>query len=131
MEKGQAGEIQVKGPNVFSEYWQRPQATQVYRKTAGSKPVMSAMIEEGSYKILGRSSIDIIKWGGYKICCIEIEEVFELISLLQCSVVGIPNEESETVAAALIASTAVNITELNQWMRERMPSIECLGSTKW
>jgi malonyl-CoA/methylmalonyl-CoA synthetase len=123
--KGQAGEIQVKGPNVFSEYWQRPQATQEsFREDGWFKTGDVAIIEEGSYKILGRSSVDIIKSGGYKISALEIEEVLRTHSAIKdCSVVGIPNEEwGETVAAALVTSTAVNINELNQWMRERMPS---------
>lgn len=125
VEKGQAGEIQVKGPNVFSEYWQRPQATQEsFTEDGWFKTGDVAIIEEGSYKILGRSSVDIIKSGGYKISALEIEEVLRTHSAIKdCSVVGIPNEEwGETVAAALITSTAVNLTELNQWMRERMPS---------
>lgn len=125
VEKGQAGEIQVKGPNVFSEYWQRPQATQEsFTEDGWFKTGDVAIIEEGSYKILGRSSVDIIKSGGYKISALEIEEVLRTHSAIKdCSVVGIPNEEwGETVAAALITSTTVDLTELNQWMRERMPS---------
>jgi malonyl-CoA/methylmalonyl-CoA synthetase len=125
IEQGQAGEIQVKGPNVFSEYWQRPQATrESFTEDRWFKTGDVAIIEEGSYKILGRSSVDIIKSGGYKISALEIEEVLRTHSAIKdCSVVGIPNEEwGETVAAALITSTAVDLTELNQWIRERMPS---------
>jgi malonyl-CoA/methylmalonyl-CoA synthetase len=125
VEKEQAGEIQVKGPNVFSEYWYRPQATQEsFTEDGWFKTGDVAIIEEGSYKILGRSSVDIIKSGGYKISALEIEEVLRThLAIKDCSVVGIPNEEwGETVAAALITSTTVDLTELNQWMRERMPS---------
>ena len=125
VEKEQAGEIQVKGPNVFSEYWYRPQATQEsFTEDGWFKTGDVAIIEEGSYKILGRSSVDIIKSGGYKISALEIEEVLRThLAVKDCSVVGIPNEEwGETVAAALITSTTVDLTELNQWMRERMPS---------
>ena len=121
----QAGEIQVKGSNVFSEYWQRPAATQEsFTEDSWFKTGDVAVIEEGSYKILGRNSVDIIKSGGYKISALEIEEVLRTHAAIKdCSVVGIPSEEwGETVAAALVTSTVINLNELNQWMRERMPS---------
>lgn len=123
--KDQAGEIQIKGPNVFSEYWQRPQATQEsFTEDGWFKTGDVAVVEEGSYKILGRSSIDIIKSGGYKISALEIEEVLRTHPAIKdCSVVGIPNEEwGETVAAALVVSVPVDLNELNLWMRERMPA---------
>ena len=123
--KDQAGEIQIKGPNVFSEYWQRPQATQEsFTEDGWFKTGDVAVVEGGSYKILGRSSIDIIKSGGYKISALEIEEVLRTHSAIKdCSVVGIPNEEwGETVAAALVVSVPVDLNELNLWMRERMPA---------
>ncbi len=125
VEKDLPGEIQVKGPNVFLEYWQRPQATQEsFTEDGWFKTGDVAVIEEGSYKILGRSSIDIIKSGGYKISALEIEEVLRTHPTIKdCSVVGIPNEEwGETVAAALVISSTVDLNELNTWMRERMPS---------
>ncbi|MFN8345008.1 MAG: acyl-CoA synthetase [Spirosomataceae bacterium] len=125
VESGQAGEIQVKGPNVFSEYWRRPAATQEsFTEDGWFKTGDVAVMEEGSYKILGRNSVDIIKSGGYKISALEIEEVLRTHPAIKdCSVVGVPNEEwGETVAAALIISSVIDLSELNQWMRERMPS---------
>ena len=48
----------------------------------------------GSYKILGRASVDIIKSGGYKISALEIEkELLEFTKIRDVAVVGIPSQE--------------------------------------
>ncbi len=124
--KGEAGEIQIKGPNVFHEYWQKKEATEkTFTADGWFKSGDVAVDENGYYKILGRSSIDIIKSGGYKISALEIEEVLRTHPMISdCSVVGIDNEEwGELVVAAIITNDKdLNIKELNTWMRERMPS---------
>jgi malonyl-CoA/methylmalonyl-CoA synthetase len=124
--QGEAGEIQIKGANVFQEYWQKKEATEnTFTVDGWFKSGDVAVDENGYYKILGRSSIDIIKSGGYKISALEIEEVLRTHSMIEdCSVVGIDNEEwGELVVAAIIVNdNSLDTNELNVWMRERMPS---------
>jgi malonyl-CoA/methylmalonyl-CoA synthetase len=81
-------------------------------------------VENGYYRILGRDSIDIIKSGGYKISALEIEEVLRSHALIKdCAVIGIPNEEwGELVAAVLVTETALEIAELKNWLKERLPN---------
>lgn len=123
---GQPGEIQIKGANVFQEYWNRPEATQkAFTPDGWFKTGDIAVLEDGYYRILGRDSIDIIKSGGYKISALEIEEVLRTHpAIADCSVVGIPNEEwGELVGAVLILSdSATEPTTIGQWLRERMPA---------
>lgn len=125
VEVGSPGEIQIKGLNVFKEYWQREKATQeTFTEDGWFKTGDVAVWEDGSIKIMGRSSIDIIKSGGYKISALEIEEVLRTHPDIQdCSVVGLPDDEwGELVAAAIITDKELNTNELNAWMRERMPA---------
>jgi malonyl-CoA/methylmalonyl-CoA synthetase len=123
---GEAGEIQIKGRNVFQEYWQKPKATkETFTKDGWFKTGDVALIKDNYYKILGRNSIDIIKSGGYKISALEIEEVLRTHPEIEdCSVIGIENEEwGELVVAAIILKNLdINIKELNLWIREKMPS---------
>lgn len=122
---GEPGEIQVKGPCVFKEYWGKPEATaKSFTEDGWFMTGDIALKEDGYYRILGRDSIDIIKSGGYKISALEIEEVLRKHPQIQdCGVVGIPNEEwGELVVAALVCTDHPDLEELNQWMRERMPS---------
>ncbi len=126
---GQAGEIQVKGPNVFKEYWGRPEATQEAFVDGWFKTGDIAVYEQGSYRILGRNSVDIIKSGGYKISALEIEEVLrQHPDIKDCGVVGIPDEEwGELVAASLILQDGAEnpLVELGGWLRERLPNYKC------
>ena len=118
------GEIQIKGPNVFQSYWNKPSATQeTFTEDAWFKTGDVAHLDGGYYKILGRSSVDIIKSGGYKLSALEIEEVLRIHPDIEdCGVVGLPNEEwGEVVAAVLVVKNVISKEEINTWLRERLP----------
>lgn len=103
---GEQGEIHVKGPNVFREYWENPEATKAaFTEDGWFRTGDMAVLEDGYYRILGRSSVDIIKSGGYKISALEIEEVLRrLEGVHEIAVVGLPDDEyGEQVAAAIVA----------------------------
>lgn len=125
VESGLPGEIQIKGPSVFKEYWGKPEATAKTFTTDGwFKTGDIAVVEDGYYRILGRDSVDIIKSGGYKISALEIEEVLRKHPLIKdCGVVGVPDEEwGELVVAAIIPLGEMDTKALNQWIREQMPA---------
>ncbi|KAJ8400464.1 hypothetical protein AAFF_G00395880 [Aldrovandia affinis] len=72
--EGKEGELLVRGPSVFKEYWNRPQETQDSFTTDGwFKTGDTAVYKDGVYWIKGRTSVDIIKCGGYKISALEVE----------------------------------------------------------
>ena len=122
---GTPGEIQVKGPGVFATYWGKAEATQkAFTEDGWFKTGDIAVVENGYYRILGRDSIDIIKSGGYKISALEIEEVLHSHVLIKdCAVIGIPNEEwGELVAAVLVTETTLELAELKDWLKERLPN---------
>ncbi len=75
VETGTPGEILVKGPSVFLEYWRKPEATQQAFHHGWFRTGDVAVVQNNSYRILGRRSVDIIKTGGYKVSALEIEEV--------------------------------------------------------
>jgi malonyl-CoA/methylmalonyl-CoA synthetase len=125
-QEGLPGEIQVKGPNVFKEYWNKPKETKdTFTSDGWFKTGDIAVLNEGSYKILGRSSVDIIKSGGYKISALEIEEVLRKHPKIKdCGVVGIPNLEwGEIIGASIILETNdLDIEKLKEWLNEKLPS---------
>lgn len=126
VEKGTSGEIQVKGPNVFDEYWNKSEATEnTFTKDGWFRTGDIALLNEGSYRILGRNSVDIIKSGGYKISALEIEEVLRRHPQIKdCGVIGIPDEEwGEVVAASLVLAGAdIDFAALKNWLREQLPA---------
>jgi malonyl-CoA/methylmalonyl-CoA synthetase len=130
---GHAGEIQVKGPSVFKEYWDKPEATaKTFTEDGWFKTGDIAVIEDGYFRILGRDSIDIIKSGGYKISALEIEEVLrQYPGIKDVGVVGIPDEEwGEIVVSALVLENPIDTKSLNSWLRERMPAYKTPRSYK-
>lgn len=122
---GTTGEIQVKGPNVFQEYWQKPEATRkTFTEDGWFKTGDIAVFEAGSYRILGRNSVDIIKSGGYKISALEIEEVLRSHpAIKECGVVGLPDDEwGEIIGASLILKgETIDLEALRTWLKERLP----------
>jgi len=121
---GTPGELQVRGPTVFLEYWQRRDATAAAFQDGWFRTGDVAALERGSYRILGRSSVDIIKTGGYKISALEIEEVLRTHpAVAECAVVGVEDAEwGERVCAALELAPACDLTlsELQGWVKERL-----------
>lgn len=125
MPNGTSGEIQVKGPNIFKEYWQKPEATQkTFTEDGWFKTGDIAVFENSAYRILGRNSVDIIKSGGYKISALEIEEVLRSHpDIKECGIVGIPDDEwGEIIGASLIiAKDSIDLDALKKWLKERLP----------
>lgn len=121
---GAPGEIEVRGPGVFLEYWGRPDTTRLAFQGGWFRTGDTAVVEDGWYRILGRSSVDIIKSGGYKISALEIEEVLRAHpAIAECAVVGVPDPdwgEKVCVAAELRPGQLLGLDALQQWARERL-----------
>ena len=124
VEPGVTGEIQVKGPGVFLEYWQRPEETKASFRHGWFSTGDVAVVEKGMYRIVGRKSTDIIKTGGYKVSALEIEEVLRAHpAIRECAVVGIEDPEwGERVGAALNLHRGESLTleELRTWGKKRL-----------
>ena len=118
------GEIEVKGPSVFQEYWRRPEATAEAFRDAWFRTGDVAVTDGSSYRILGRQSVDIIKTGGEKVSALEIEEVLRSHGAIQdCAVVGIEDAEwGERVAVAVVPAPGAipDLEELRAFARQRL-----------
>lgn len=128
--KERQGEIQLRGPTVFREYWKNAEATAkefvddndgrgrwfktgdvaVRRKVAGTGAgtgkTEQTWCKGPLYFILGRKSADIIKTGGEKVSALEIErEMLSLPQIAEVAVVGLPSDAwGQKVAAVVVLS---------------------------
>jgi malonyl-CoA/methylmalonyl-CoA synthetase len=122
--EGRPGEILVRGDAVFKEYWRRDEETRDAFDKGWFRTGDIGVREGGSYRILGRSSVDIIKTGGYKVSALEIEEQLRNHpKISECVVVGIPDLEwGELVGAAVVPESGVSIqlSELREWASGRL-----------
>lgn len=118
---GAQGEIQVRGRNVFREYWQRPEATKESFIDGWFKTGDVAVCENNVYRILGRNSVDIIKTGGFKVSALEIEEALRTHgAIAECAVVGIRDPEwGERVCAAVVLQEeeSLDLESLRAWAK--------------
>jgi len=123
-EENMSGEIQVRGPSVFREYWNRPDATRESFEDGWFRTGDIAVVEDGYYRIMGRSSVDIIKSGGHKLSALEIEAaLLDHPSISECAVVGLPDETwGEIVAAAVVirGDESLELDALQSWCRDRI-----------
>ena len=119
---GTPGEIEVRGPNVFKEYWGRPEATLDAFRDGWFRTGDTAVVENGVYRILGRTNIDILKTGGNKVSALEIEETLrQHPAVSECAVVGVRDPEwGERIAAAVVLKDgdALDLTSLRIWGKE-------------
>lgn len=125
VQPGEPGEVQVRGPMVFREYWQQPEATRESFTDGWFRTGDMALLEDGYYRILGRLATDIIKSGGYKISALEIEAaVMEHPAIRECAVVGIADQKwGEVIALAAALEEGqkdLSLHQLNEWSRTRL-----------
>jgi malonyl-CoA/methylmalonyl-CoA synthetase len=121
---GTPGEIEVRGDGVFREYWRRPDATREAFRDGWFRTGDMAVVEDGAHRILGRTSVDILKTGGFKVSALEIEDALRTHpAVAECAVVGIPDEEwGQRVCAAVEVrrGQALSLAPLQDWARERL-----------
>lgn len=90
------GEIQVRGPNLFTEYLNRPDATAAAFTADGwfRTGDMAVRDPDGYVRIVGRKATDLIKSGGYKIGAGEIENaLLEHPGVREAAVTGEPDAD--------------------------------------
>jgi len=121
---GTAGEIEVRGPGVFTEYWGKPEETRSAFRAGWFRTGDTAVVENGVYRILGRTNSDILKTGGHKVSALEIEEVLrQHPAIAECAVVGVPDAEwGERVAAAVVLNQGqmLDLPSLRMWALKAM-----------
>jgi len=125
-EPATAGEIRIKGGNVFLEYWNNPKATACSFHDGWFCTGDVAVVEDGYYRIMGRSSIDIIKSGGYKLSALEIEgKLLAHPAIAEVAVLGIEDRTwGEAVAAVVVLRPGAELTgeDLKAWCEGRLSS---------
>jgi malonyl-CoA/methylmalonyl-CoA synthetase len=120
---GDEGEILVRGPNVFSGYWERAQATaESFTDGWFHTGDVGALDPDGYLRILGRSK-ELIISGGLNVYPREVEDVLlGHRGVAEVAVVGTPSEEWGEQVTAFIVAGADRPTEqaLLEFAAERL-----------
>jgi malonyl-CoA/methylmalonyl-CoA synthetase len=121
---GEAGAIEVKGPNVFKGYWNLPEKTaEEFRDGWFITGDLGALDAEGYLSILGRAK-DLVITGGLNVYPAEVEAVLDVLPGVRASaVIGVPHPDfGEAVVACVTGS--VEEEAVRAGLRERLAAFK-------
>lgn len=110
---GQPGEIVIKGPQVMAGYWQRPDETARVTTDDGyfKSGDIGVMDERGYFRVVDRKK-DMVLVSGFNVYPNELEEVVARCpGVLECAVVGVPDEKSGEAVKLVIVKKSPGLTE--------------------
>jgi malonyl-CoA/methylmalonyl-CoA synthetase len=106
------GNIEVRGPNVFSGYWRMPEKTKEEFTSDGwfKTGDVGKCDADGYLTIVGRSK-DLIISGGYNVYPAEIEGyINDMPGVAESAVIGVPHPDfGEAVVAVIVAKCNTNV----------------------
>ncbi|WP_420444776.1 class I adenylate-forming enzyme family protein [Candidatus Poriferisodalis sp.] len=116
-----AAEILVRGPNVFSGYWERPDENAASFADGWFRTGDLGEWDDGYLQIVGRAK-ELIICGGFNVYPREVEEVVTSHpDVLECAVAGEPDPEwGEVVVAYVVAERDFGDDELKDFVGERL-----------
>ena len=112
-ELGQPGEIAIKGPQVMAGYWQRPDETAKSMTEDGyfKSGDIGTRDARGFFKIVDRKK-DMVLVSGFNVYPNEVEEVVAgMPGVLECAVVGVPDEKMGEAVKLVIVKKSPDLTE--------------------
>jgi long-chain acyl-CoA synthetase len=110
---GTPGEICIRGPQVMAGYWNKPEETKNVMTPDGffKSGDIGVMNEDGLTKIVDRKK-DMVLVSGFNVYPNEVEEVISLVpGVLECAVIGVPDEDSGEAVKAFIVKGDPLLTE--------------------
>ncbi len=110
---GERGEIAIRGPQVMAGYWQRADETARVMTQDGFFRTgdIGVMDERGYVKIVDRKK-DMILVSGFNVYPNEVEDVLASHpGVLECAVVGVPDEKSGEAVKAFVVKRDPALTE--------------------
>lgn len=117
------GEIELRGPNVFAGYWQRPDATAEAFTADGwfRTGDLGRLADDGYLTIDGRSK-ELIISGGFNVYPREVEDVLRAHPAVEdVAVAGLPSEEwGETVGAWVVPDGDVTAGDLVAFAADKL-----------
>ena len=129
MPLGQPGEICIRGPQVMTGYWNRPDETAKVMTPDGyfATGDIGIMDERGYVRIVDRKK-DMILVSGFNVYPNEIEDVVAMHpGVLECAAVGVPDEKSGEAVRVFIVKKdpALTADEVLAHCHEHLTGYKC------
>ncbi|MFE5709073.1 class I adenylate-forming enzyme family protein, partial [Rhodococcus koreensis] len=121
---GEIGEICVRGPNLMTGYFGRPEATKEVLDNGWLRTGDLAVRDENGYLYFRDRAKDMIKTGGENVYSSEIEQLLHTHpAVMEAAVLGVPSEEWDEEVRAVIAirpDQIVTETEIATFLRKHL-----------
>ncbi|MHC2380952.1 long-chain acyl-CoA synthetase [Bradyrhizobium liaoningense] len=126
---GSVGEIVVRGDTVMMGYWERPEETARAVVDGWMHTGDGGYIDEDGFIYVVDRVKDMIISGGENVYSVEVENALaQHPSVLQCAVIGIPNEQwGEQVHAVVVSRSGVEVSagELIEFTKTLIAGYKC------
>jgi malonyl-CoA/methylmalonyl-CoA synthetase len=122
----EVGEVEVRSPHLFTEYWRRPDATAgAFHDGWFRTGDLAVRSSDGYYTLRGRRG-DLIISGGFNIYPREIEELLlEDPRVREAAVVGAPDDlRGEVPVAYIVADASLDLADLAELCRTQLASFK-------
>lgn len=121
---GVTGELVLRGPTMFLEYWNRPDATEeAFRNGWFHSGDLARQDEDGFYYIVDRKK-DMLISGGENVYPTEVEQVlYRHPSIQEVAVIGMPDERWGEVPMALVVprpGQSLTLDQLQDFCRDKL-----------
>ncbi|WP_336648042.1 long-chain-fatty-acid--CoA ligase [Microbacterium sp. MMO-10] len=121
VEPGQPGELVVRGPQVFSGYYGKPEETEAVFADGWFRTGDIVTIDEGGFVRIVDRIKELIITGGFNVAPTEVEGALrQHPDVIDAAVVGLPSEHSgEEVVAAIVVDpgTDVDVEAIREFAR--------------
>jgi fatty acid CoA ligase FadD36 len=117
------GELQVRSPTLYDGYLGRPEATAASYTADGwfRTGDIASIDPDGTHRIVGRASTDLIKSGGYRIGAGEVENaLLAHPAVREAAVVGAPHPDLGQEIVAYVVADGVGAAELTDFVAARL-----------
>ena len=108
------GNVEIRSQALFDGYLGRPEATaEAFRDGWFRTGDVGSLDADGVLRLVGRSSTDLIKTGGYRVGAGEVEAaLLEHPAVAEAAVLGVPDDDlGETIAAWIVVAPGADVTD--------------------
>lgn len=134
MPVGTVGELVLRGPNITTGYWNRPEATAEAIRDGWFYTGDLGRFDAENFLTLVDRKKDMIITGGENVYPIEVEQAMHRHDdVIDVAVIGVPSERwGETVKAIVVArpDATIDPAALIAWTRERLAGFKCPTSVE-
>jgi fatty acid CoA ligase FadD36 len=120
---GTVGELEVRGSVLFSGYLHRPEATAAAHTPDGwFRTGDAATVDAGGvHRIVGRTAVDLIKTGGFRVGAGEVEDaLLAHPGVHEAAVVGAPHDDLGEQIVAYVVADGASAAELVDFVARQL-----------